>query len=72
MHFNGFLYPARVFIKKENKLNVLSDIGKFVKFVSHIPFIGKFFMDMLLYHERVNAKKGKQEMQGTIYLIRRA
>lgn len=71
MHFNGFLYPARVFIKK-NKLNVLSDIGKSVKFVSHIPFIGKFFVDMLLYHERVNAKKGKQEMQGTIYLIRRA
>jgi len=43
-----------------------------VKFVSHIPFIGKFFVDMLLYHERVNAKKGKQEMQGTVYLIRRA
>jgi len=30
-----------------------------VKFVSHIPFIGKFFVDMLLYHEKVNAKKGK-------------
>lgn len=26
MHFNGFLYPARVFIEKENKINVLSDI----------------------------------------------
>lgn len=39
---------------------------------SYNPSLEKFFVDMLLYHERVNAKKGKQEMQGTVYLIRRA
>lgn len=26
MHFNGFLYVARVLIKEESKINILSDL----------------------------------------------